>query len=196
MEDLVLTAEERELILKRRSLLAKRQNGQIQKKEQPQKRNTDDVILGKNRPKGWDDHCDPEKVHKGRLTADHPMGWFEPEIFKHISNKEHQAEHRKIREVLGMPVQNKYKDRIYHALCHLDVLWTEGRLPVRYKHKYEEYKKQNNIGDDNVHPAHKEEGVNYKLPKDKRPWNPEDYQDFDPQEKFDPNHVYDYAKVS
>lgn len=138
----------------------------------------------KARPKGWDSHCNPDKIHKGRLTPGHPMYWFEENVFRKITNMEHQAEHKKIKDILGMPVQTNSRDRVYHALCHLDVLWTEGRLPIGYKHRYEEYKKEQGIGDDNIHPAHKKKGVVYPVPKNKRPWNPEDYQDYDETQEF------------
>lgn len=196
-EELKLTEEEIQLILNRRKLMANRMIKQ-QKAEENQavapkkeeipdygvKKPAKDVILGENRPKDWDSHCNPCQVHKGRLTPGHPMYWFEENVFQKISNMEHQRQHKKIKELLGMPVQTNSRDRVYHALSHLDALWTQELLPVAYKIRYEEYKKEHGIGDDNIHPAHKKPGVVYKTPKFKRPWNPEDHKDYDPDEKF------------
>lgn len=138
----------------------------------------------KGRPTGWDSHCEPDKIHKGRLTPGHPMYWFEENVFRNISNKRHQEEHSKIKDLLKMPVQTNSRDRVYHALCHLDVLWTEGNLPVSYKAAYEKYKQQQGIGDDNIHPSHKKPGVVYPAPKNKRPWDAEEYVDYDKDEVF------------
>jgi hypothetical protein len=191
-EELKLTEEEIRLILNRRKLLERRVERRSAPQNpvnavsapQPPKEQKEDVILGKNRPPGWDSHTEPERIHKGRLTEGHPMHWFETNVFKKISNMRHQAEHKKIMKLLGMPVQTQSKDRVYHALCHLDVLWTEGNLPVSYKHRYEAFKAEQGIGDDNIHPAHKKPGVVYKTPKNKRPWNPDDYKDYDKDEVF------------
>ena len=138
----------------------------------------------KARPQGWDAHCNPCQVHKGRLTPGHPMYWFEENVFRNISNKLHQEQHKKIKEILGMPVQANSRDRMYHTLCHMDVLWTEGKLPVSYKKKYEDFKKKENIGDDNIHPAHKKPGVEYPVATGKRPWTEEDMKNYDENEVF------------
>lgn len=137
----------------------------------------DPKYFDKNRPKGWDVHCNPCQVHKGRLTPGHPMFWFEDNVFKNITNDRHGEEHAKIKRLLEIPVQTNSRDRVYHALSHLDVLWTEGNLPVSYKAKYEEFKTKEGIGDDNVHPAHKKKGVVYPVAKNKRPWSLEEYKD-------------------
>ena len=186
MEDFKITQEEKALILKRRELFEKRKQGGI---VAVQKQTTNPATAAANGSK-----CAP---HQGRVTdPSHEMHWFEQEIFSQIGNMNHQKEHRKILEVIKMPVQSATRDRIFHQLCHLDVLWKEGRLPVKYKHKYEEYKKKYNIDDTNLHPDLKEEGREYPTPFEKRAWNPEDYQDYDKNEKFIPTKVYDYAKAS
>lgn len=178
-----ITEDEKLLLLKRRELFEKRQ-----------KRGALKVQHQNNQP--LTGHCKPEVVHQGRMTdPDHPMHWFEKEIFSQISNMEHQAEHAKIGELLKMPVQTSSRDRVYHALCHLDVLWAEGRLPIRYKHRYEEYKKKHKIDTDNIHPSHKTEGTKYPEPQNKRDWNPEDYQEYSKTEKFVPTKIYEYAKA-
>lgn len=210
--DLQLTQEEINLILTRRELKKARQQAPVASAPQktegrarpagfgkscPVNPKNDQERLAKNealkkdpkywdkgRPKQWDSHCEPDKIHKGRLTPGHPMYWFEENVFRKISNMRHQAEHKKIKDLLGMPVQTNSRDRVYHALCHLDVLWTEGNLPVNYKAKYEEYKKEQGIGDDNIHPAHKKPGVVYPTPKNKKPWNPEEYKGYDENEVF------------
>lgn len=194
MEEFILTNEEKQLILTRRELFKDRQERRKlapkSSTDQPQQQNTP------KQANGWDAHAEPDRVHKGRLTGNHPLGWFEDEIFKKIANMDHQKEHKKIGDILNMPVQNHLRDRIYHALCHLDVLWYEGRLPLKYKHRYERYKKEHNIGKDNTHPAHKKEGVTYKVPKVSRPFSFEEFDKFDEDEKFNPHKIYDYAKTA
>lgn len=177
MEKLELTEEEIKLIKTRRLLRSQRVVSSQEEGEKALRKDSEasEKKLEQNRPPGWDNHCDPCRVHKGRLTDKHPMYWFEDSVFKKIPNQRHKAEHKKITEILGMPVQTNSRDRVYHALCHLDVLWTEGNLPISFKKKYEDYKKEQGIGDDNIHPAHKKEGVVYPVPKNKKPWNEEDY---------------------
>ena len=63
-----------------------------------------------------------------------------------------------------MPVQNLFRDRVYHALTHLDALWEQDMLPLKYKIRYEKFKQQHNIGDDNIHPEHKKEKPEYNFP--------------------------------
>ena len=138
-------------------------------------------------------HCDPCKVHRGRLTnPDHPLHWFEKEIFAKIGNMNHQGEHAKIVNILKMPVQASSRDRCYHALCHLDVLWTEKKLPLKYKRKYEAYKEETKIGDDNVHPDHKTDDAKFPEAQNKREWNPEDYEGVESNETFKVGTVYEY----
>lgn len=178
-EDLKLTDEEKNLILNRRRLLANRMTIRNESPKNPAKQ-----AQQTNQPNGWDSHNEPDRVHKGRLTENHPLYWFEKNVFQKISNMTHQEQHKKIRTLLGMPIQTPSKDRVYHALCHLDALWTQDRLPVAYKNRYEEYKKEHDIGDDNIHPSHKKAGVVYRTPKNKRPWDPEKYKDYNENEKF------------
>ena len=197
MEDqLILTDEERILILNRRKLQKERA---LRRNSAPKNQAKAAPVQQKQEPKqpnGWDAHKEPDRIHRGRLTEDHPLGWFEPEIFRKIGNMEHKAEHKKIPELLKMPIQTKSRDRVYHALCHLDVLWTEAHLPLKYKHKYEEYKKEHSIGDDNIHPSHKKEGEKYPVAQNKRPWSAEDHSEFNDKEKFIVGKVYKYAKAA
>lgn len=176
MNNFLITDEEKQLILKRRELADKRQKSRdlppknAAKAVQPQPKQN-------NRPAGWDDHNDPCKVHKGRITEGHPLFWFEKEIFSKIGNVEHKNQHKLIRKILGMPVQNLFRDRAYHALSHLDCLWEQGMLPLKHKKRYEDYKKLHNIGDDNVHPDHKKDKPDYDFPvaNKKRPWDEKAY---------------------
>ena len=84
MEAFLVTDEEKNFILKRRELADKRKKSRnaapkhpVQTEQQPKQQG--------NRPPGWDSHCDPSKVHSGRMTEKHPLYWFESEIFKKIS---------------------------------------------------------------------------------------------------------------
>ena len=166
MKNVLVTQEEEQFILRRRELAAKRkklQNAAPKNPVQPAHK-PKDAVTGTNRPAGWDSHCDPCKIHKGRITDTHPLYWFEEEIFKKIGNIQHKDQHKKITTLLKMPVQNVYRDRQYHALIHLDALWEQELLPLKYKIRYEQYKKDHGIGDDNVHPAHKTEKPDYKHP--------------------------------
>lgn len=212
-QEITLTQQELNLILTRRELLKRRKEAEPvkskglsrpagfgdvdtskcasnnpsndqERNEKNQNLRQDPKYWDKGRSPRWDAHCDPEKVHKGRLTPGHPMYWFEENVFRKITNMEHQAEHKKIGSLLSMPVQTNSRDRVYHALCHLDVLWTEGRLPIAYKKRYEDYKKEQGIGHDNIHPSHKKEGRVYPLPKNKKEWDEDKYKDFDENEVF------------
>lgn len=185
--DIQLTDSEKKLILRRRELMKARQARQAQPNQglnRPAEGNSPPAPQQQPRPDMFKPHTDLSRPHRGRLQPDHPVYWFEKEIFQQIGNVQHKKEHEKIAKLLKMPVQNKFRDRVYHALCHLDVLWTEGRLPVRYKVAYEKLKKDNNIGDDNIHPGHKLEGETYPVAQNKRPWDPEKYKDYDDNEPF------------
>ena len=198
MENFLITDEEKTFILTRRELAAKRkklrqsppQHSVQQHAQQPQQQG--------NRPPGWDSHCDPTKVHKGRITETHPLYWFETEIFSKISNEAHKAQHKLLRSLLGMPVQNVYRDRQYHALVHLEALWQQQLLPLKYKIKIEEYKDMHGIGSDFVHPEHKKKNPDYvhPLPKISRPWDADKYGNCDEGETFvaGRKYVYDYDK--
>ena len=201
MKNLLITDEEKAFILKRRELAAKRkklrhaapahpvQQHQQQPQQQPQQG---------NRPQGWDSHHDPAKVHKGRITEGHPVYWFENDIFSKIGNIEHKTQHKLIRKLLGMPVQNLFRDRVYHALTHMDALWEQGLLPLKYKIAYEDFKKEHEIGDDNVHPEHKKDKPDFDFPKAQknRPWMSEAYGEADPKEQYTngKKYYYDYDK--
>jgi len=186
MKELVLTEEEKKLILKRRELQEARKNRPLQASQQqpPAQKQQQPQQQPQARPDLYKPHTDLSRPHRGRLQPDHPVYWFEKEIFQQIGNVQHKKEHEKIAKLLKMPVQNKFRDRVYHALCHLDVLWAEGRLPVRYKHAYEKLKEDNGIGEDNIHPGHKIKGEDYPVPQNKRPWNPEEFKDYDDEELF------------
>lgn len=189
-EEFYITEEEKLFILKRRELSANRKKLQTKapktvKKASPKQAN------------GWDAHCNPCQVHHGRMTEKHPLFWFEEKIFKKISNMQHKDQHKKISKLLGIPVQNVFRDRQYHSLTHLDALWEQQLLPLTYKARYEEYKALHGIGDDNVHPKHKEEkpDYNYPVPNKKRPWDAEKYhcsvnEDFVAGKKY----IYEYDK--
>lgn len=184
MEELTLTEEEFHLITQRRMMQEARKAHTPAPGPQKPKVEKTDVVMGKNRPAGWDSHEDVGKCHKGRLTEGHPFHFFETDIFKRISNMEHQAEHKKISTVLGLPVQNANRDRVYHLLSHMDVLWYENRLPLKYKKLQEDLKKEHGVGPDNIPSGQKKKGVIYKLPKVKLPeWN-EDLYDIDMSEEF------------
>lgn len=184
MEKFEVTHEEKLLILKRRELFSKRQKrGVVHAKD----RNVSEQKPQKQVPKN--------SAHRGRITdPKHEMHWFEKEIFAKISNLEHAAEHKKISTILNMPIQHSSRDRVYHSLCHLDVLWTEERLPLHYKRKYEEFKKKYGIGETNLYPDIVKDYPKENCPevKNKRPWNPELYKDIESKEKFDPKKSYIY----
>ena len=201
MKNLLITDEEKAFILKRRELAAKRkklrhaapqhpvQKHAQQPQQQPQQG---------NRPQGWDSHHDPAKVHKGRITEGHPVYWFENDIFSKIGNIEHKTQHKLIRKLLGLPVQNLHRDRVYHALTHMDALWCQGLLPLRYKVAYEDFKAEHDIGADNVHPEHKKLKPDYKYPKANisRPWDKDAYGTPDPKEEYinGKKYLYDFDK--
>jgi len=198
MEDLKLTDEERQLIITRRELFEKRQKRQNTASQTPSNQKADpkgkqDVILGQNRPKGWDSHCHPCQIHAGRMTEVHPLFWFESEIFRKISNMQHKEQHKKIAKILNIPVQNIFRDRQYHALAHLEALWQQQLLPVKYKRKYEAYMEEHGIGQDFVHPEHKKQKPDYKhpMPVIKRTWDAEKYEDVD--EEFVVGKKYRYS---
>ena len=179
--DLQLSQEEIDLILKRRELTVKRQaRGPVSAVN----RVVEEV---KPVPKKADGDVN------GRITdPGHPMHWFESQVFSRIGNLDHEKEHDKIWTLLKMPIQSSSRSRIFHSLCHLDVLWTEGRLPLHYKRKYEQYKKDNGIGEDNLFPESKVEGETYAVPQNKRPWNPEQYAHIESNEIFNPKRTYKY----
>lgn len=185
MEEFTLTEEEKQLIINRRNLLKSRKERVITPVKKGQNQPQPPQQAAQARPDLYQPHNDLSRPHRGRLQPGHPVYWFEKEIFQQIGNVQHKKEHEKIAKLLKMPIQNKYRDRVYHALCHLDLLWAEGRLPVRYKVGYEKLKEENNIGDDNIHPSHKEPGVTYPIAQNKRPWNPEEFQDYDDKEMFE-----------
>jgi hypothetical protein len=192
MEQFEITEEERQLILNRRKFSAVRMGPPESKPAQPAEKPVD-PILGQNRPPGWDSHADLGKCHKGRLTQDHPFFFFETDIFKKISNMEHKEEHKKMTSILGMPVQSPTKDRVYHLLSHMDILWYEKRLPLHYKKRQEELKAQYGIGADNVPESQKKQGIVYRSPKIDLPeFNAELY-DIDENEEFT-GEVLDYSK--
>lgn len=187
-EQFIITQEEKEFILKRRELLLRK--NQLQGKEPPK-----DVILGANRPTDWDAHSELSKPHKGRLVAGHPLFKFEEEIFKKIGNIEHKAQHKLITELFGVPVQNVYRDRSYHVITHMDALWEQCMLPLKYKIWYEELKAKNGIDDTNVHPEQKKLKPDYNFPvvNKKRPWDITKYDCIDPDsEEFKVGTFYRY----
>jgi hypothetical protein len=177
MKNLLVTDEEKAFILKRRELAAKRKKLRHAQPQHPVQQHAQQPQQQNNRPAGWDDHNEPDRVHKGRITEGHPMFWFEKDIFSKIGNVAHKEQHKLIRKLLGMPVQNLFRDRVYHAITHLDALWEQCMLPLKYKKKYEDFKVLHNIGDDNVHPEHKKEkpDFDYPIAQKNRPWNPEAY---------------------
>ena len=194
MENYLITDEEKAFILKRRELAAKRKKLRHAQPKHPVKAAQQPQQQG-NRPPGWDSHCDPSKIHKGRITDKHPLFWFEKDIFSKIGNVEHKTQHKLIRKLLGMPVQNLFRDRVYHALTHMDTLWEQGLLPLKYKCAYEEFKELHKIGDDNVHPEHKKEKPDYKfpIPNISRPWDKEAYGTPDESEEYRNGKSYYYA---
>ena len=177
--DLQLSQEEIDLILKRRELTTKRQaRGPV---------SASNRVVEEVKP------AQKPQITLGRITdPSHPLHFFEKEIFAKIGNLDHEKEHHKIWDVLGMPIQASSRSREYHAICHLDVLWQEERLPLHYKRKYEEYKKQNEIDDTNLHPSLKVSGETYAAPRNKRPWNPEQYTHIESNEIFNPKRTYKY----
>lgn len=196
MEQLLVTEQEKVFILRRRELSDKRKKLQNVAPKHPVRQVQE--APKKQVPQGWDSHCNPCKVHKGRITETHPLFWFEDEIFKNIDNLQHKEQHKKITEILKIPVQNVFHDRQYHALTHLDALWEQEMLPLKYKVRYEEYKTLHGIGSDNVHPAHKEAKPDYKYPVPviKRPWDVEKYGTPDKSEQFiaGKKYIYNYDK--
>jgi hypothetical protein len=75
----------------------------------------------------------------------------------------------------------------------MDVLWYEKKIPLRYKLRQEELKKEYNIGADNVPIGQKEEGIVYPTPKVELPsFNADDY-NIDMEEEFT-GEVLDYSK--
>jgi hypothetical protein len=125
-----------------------------------------------------------------RIPNGHPFYWFERDVFSRLGNVLHGMEHAKIR-LAGMKVQADNRDRVYHALTHLDVLWTwypkmredkefmsktnlNDELMDKIKIQYEKFKKKWDIGDDNMNPLYKIEGEEdnediYPKFKNKRP---------------------------
>lgn len=187
MIDFQVTQEEKDLLLKRRELFEKRKkNGIVVVEKRKQKQPvTNPAVAAASGSK-----CAP---HHGRVTdPSHEMHWFETLVFANITNMEHQKEHRNILELLKMPVQASNRDRVYHQLCHLDVLWSTYRLPLHLKRRYEEYKKKYNIDDTNMHPDLKESNVEYPKPQNKRPWDEKLYEKIESIEKFDPHREYRY----
>ncbi len=193
IEEIELTEAELKLILKRRELAAKRKKSRNAAPQHPVRQAQQQQPQG-NRPPGWDSHHDPAKIHKGRITEGHPVYWFENEIFSKIGNIEHKQQHKLIRKLLGMPVQNLFRDRVYHALTHLDALWEQDMLPLKYKIKYEKFKQEHNIGDDNVHPEHKKDKPDYTfpIPVKNRPFSFELYPTCDEKETFSAGRTYKY----
>ena len=116
------------------------------------------------------------------------------EIFSKIGNVAHKDQHKLIRSLLCMPVQNVFRDRQYHALAHLESLWQQQLLPLKYKIRYEEYKEKHGIGQDFVHPEHKKEKPDYAYPMPvlKRPWDKDKYGACDENESFVVGKKYKY----
>lgn len=200
MEELVLTEEERRLIITRRRLAIERKKraNQAPKNEAKVPEKKKDAVLGENRPKDWDSHCSPCTPHQGRMTEAHPLYWFEKEVFRKISNMQHKEQHKKIAKLLKLPVQNVFRDRQYHALAHMEALWQQQMLPLKYKIRYEKYKEEHGIGPDLVHPEHKKlkPDYNYPVAKLERPWDAEKYGPADEKEEFEAGkkYIYDYDK--
>ncbi len=198
MENFLITDEEKSLILKRRELAAKRKKLRNSPPQHPVHQHVQQPQQQGNRPPGWDSHHDPAKIHKGRITEGHPVYWFEKDIFSKIGNIEHKQQHKLIRKLLGMPVQNLFRDRVYHALTHLDALWEQGFLPLKYKCDYEKFKIRHDIGDDNVHPEHKKDKPDFVFPvaQKSRPWNAEAYGAPNELESYQngKKYYYDYDK--
>lgn len=186
MKNFLITDEEKQLILKRRELAAKR--GKL-RNAKPKNQ-----VKTQEKSNSWDTHCDPSKVHKGRITEQHPLYWFEDEIFKKIGNLQHKEQHKKISKLLNMPVHNVFRDRVYHALTHLDALWEQNMLPLKYKIRYEKYKEKHRIGDSNVHPEHKKLKPDYKypIPIKNRSFSFQDYPTCDETEVFQVGKKYTY----
>lgn len=196
MEQFILTDDEKDFIVKRRELADKRKKLQA---NAAQKTPVAQPKPKSNRPPGWDDHCDVHKTHKGRMTEEHPLYWFEKEIFSKITNLQHKAQHKKITEILHVPVQNVFRDRCYHAIQHLQVLWEQCMLPLKYKARIEDFKAKHNIGMDGVHPEHKKQKPDYKypVPVTSRPWDNESYGEADDNEEFivGKQYVYEYDNI-
>ena len=93
-----------------------------------------------------------------------------------------------------MPVQNLFRDRVYHALTHLDALWEQDMLPLKYKLRYENFKQEHNIGEDNVHPEHKKTkpDYNFPIPTKNRPFSFEQYATCNEKEEFRVGQLYKY----
>lgn len=191
MENFEVSADEKQLILNRRKLFAERQKSCPMSNGKPC--GTKDAILGENRPKGWDNHNDLNQVHKGRVTENNPLYWFEDEIFRKIGNKNHQQEHKKIHSILGLPIQSHTRDRAYHILSHMTVLWVQKRLPLKYKVREQEIRDQYGVGVDNVPAGQKKEGVVYPQPKIEIPQFKAEWFNVDESEEFT-GEVYDYTK--
>ena len=188
-----LTKQEEQLIVTRRKLFAERQK----RREEAPKHAVQQVPQQNQGPKqanGWDAHSDVSKPHQGRMTDTHPLFWFEREIFRKITNMQHKEQHDKIAKLLKVPVQNVLKDRVYHGLCHMDALWEQKLLPLKYKHKYEKFKKENGIDETNVHPEQKKLKPDYKFPVPikNRPFSFEMYPEFDDSEQFVAGKIYEY----
>lgn len=171
MSEFTITEEEKQLILEHR------------RRKEGQKRCTKPVHNSINPNEG---------PNVGRLPPGHPLNWFEKDIFTKIGNVKHRSEHAKIRKC-GMKIQSDNRDRVYHVLTHMDVLWTNptwdaekkmspsesGPHPLmteEVKILYEKFKKKYNIGDDNINPLHKavgeeEDRVKYPIFKNKRPFS-------------------------
>lgn len=190
MDELVLTEEERKLIITRRRLSIER----IKRAGQAPKNPAKVVEKSPKQANGWDAHESPCKVHQGRLTESHPLFWFEQEVFRKIGNMQHKEQHDKIAKLLKVPVQNVFRDRVYHSLCHLDCLWEQKMLPMKYKHRYEKYKLENGIGDDNVHSEHKKAkpDYDYPVPVKNREFSFDLYPEFDEKEEFKAGKLYEY----
>ena len=194
MEELKLTLEETNLIITRRKLFKQRQEMRNAAPKNPARQQPQQNQAPKQ-ANGWDAHGDVSKPHQGRMTEAHPLYWFEKDIFHKITNDQHQAQHAKIAQLLKVPIQNALKDRVYHGLCHMDALWEQKMLPMKFKHKYERFKKENGIGDNNVHPKQMELKPNYKfpIPQKNRPFSFEMYPEFDDKETFQAGKLYEYT---
>ncbi len=130
------------------------------------------------------------------MTESHPLFWFEADIFKKITNKQHAEQHRLVTKLLKLPIQTKSRDRQYHGLAHMEALWQQEMLPLKYKIKYEAFIKEHNISADFIHPGQKVEGEKYPLGNIKRPWDKDKYGPADEKEEFKAGkkYIYPYDK--
>jgi hypothetical protein len=75
----------------------------------------------------------------------------------------------------------------------MEALWQQEMLPLKYKIKYEAFKKEHNISADFIHPGQKVEGEKYPLGNIKRIWDEEKYGAADEKEEFKAGKNYRYS---